>query len=90
MQSNFKASPPSFIDEVQRDLRVATQAAEHIILMGYSLPQDDVAYRAFFAARRRRNHKDGEPLRCSVVVGTEWGNSGTTRAISTNYSTTWP
>lgn len=74
MQSNFKASPPSFIEEVQRDLRVATQAAKHIILMGYSLPPDDVAYRAFFAARRRRNDKNGNSLRCSVVVGTEWGN----------------
>jgi len=76
MQSNFKASPPSFIDEVQRDLRVATQAANHIILMGYSLPPDDVTYRAFFAARKQRRRADGEnPVRCSVIVGvdTKWG-----------------
>lgn len=76
MQSNFKATPPSFIDEVQRDLRVATQAAKHIILMGYSLPPDDVTYRAFFAARQLRS-KEGEEQRvhCSVVVGQTWGDS---------------
>jgi hypothetical protein len=75
MQSNFKAAPPSFIDEVQRDLRVATQAANHIILMGYSLPPDDVTYRAFFAARQQRQKKDDEtPVKCSVVVGQTWGD----------------
>jgi len=75
MQSNFKAAPPSFIDEVQRDLRVATQAANHIILMGYSLPPDDVMYRAFFAARRQRQNKDDEgPVKCSVVVGEKCGD----------------
>lgn len=75
MQSNFKAPPPSFIDEVQRDLRVATQAANHIILMGYSLPQDDVTYSAFFAARRQRQSRNGEPpVRCSVVVKQEYGD----------------
>jgi hypothetical protein len=42
MQTNFKTPPPSFIEEVQRDLRVATQSAKHIILMGYTLPPDDV------------------------------------------------
>ncbi len=75
MQSNFKAPPPSFIDEVQRDLRVITQAANHIILMGYSLPPDDVTYRAFFAARQQRHKKgDGLSVRCSVVVGQNWGD----------------
>lgn len=68
--SNFKAQPPTFIDEVQRDLRVATQSANHIILMGYSLPPDDVAYCAFFSARKRR----GESLRCSVVTDCNYGD----------------
>lgn len=76
MQSNFKATPPSFIEEVQRDLRVATQAAKHIVLMGYSLPPDDVTYRAFFAARQQRSDKQNTPaVRCSVVVGRNWGNN---------------
>lgn len=72
MQSNFKSSPPPFIEEIQRDLRVAVQDAHHIIFMGYSLPADDVDYRAFFATRRRHDPKT--PVRCSVVIGTEYGN----------------
>ena len=77
MQSNFKQAPPSFIEEVQRDLRVVTQSANHIILMGYSLPPDDVAYRAFFAARKQVADKTsststGKVVRCSVVVGTDF------------------
>ena len=73
LQSNFKQSLPSFIDEVQRDMRVVTQFANHIILLGYSLPPDDVSYRAFFAARKQRNRVN--PVRCSVVVGTDYGDT---------------
>jgi hypothetical protein len=69
MQSNFKGTPPSFIQEIQNDLRVAVEAADHIILFGYSLPPDDVTYRAFFAARQKRGN-----VRCSVVVGTDYGD----------------
>lgn len=72
MQSNFKGTPPPFIQEIQNDLRVAVEAAEHIILFGYSLPPDDVTYRAFFAARRKK--KGAEDVNCSVVVGTEYGD----------------
>ena len=67
MQSNFKSAPPPFIEEIQRDLRVIVQEADHIVFMGYSLPRDDVDYRAFFAARRSRDPK--QPVKCSVVVG---------------------
>ena len=66
MQSSFKGPPPPFLDEIKRDLRVAVQKADHIVLMGYSLPQDDVDYRAFFAARRSRDPKN--PVRCSVIT----------------------
>jgi hypothetical protein len=72
MQSNFKKTPPPFIQEIQNDLRIAVEAAEHIILFGYSLPPDDVAYRAFFASRRKK--KDIGDVKCSVVAGTEYGN----------------
>lgn len=69
MQSSFKGPPPPFLDEIKRDLRVAVQDADHIVLMGYTLPKDDVDYRAFLAARRRRgNGGKGQP-KCSVVVG---------------------
>ena len=71
MQTSFKAAPPPFLEEIQREMRVVVQDADHIILMGYSLPPDDVTYRAFLAARIRRRpdgRKDGEdPVRCSVV-----------------------
>ncbi len=69
MQSSFKSPPPPFLDEIKRDLRVAVQEADHIVLMGYTLPPDDVDYRAFLAARRRRT---GD-VRCSVVVGKDCG-----------------
>ena len=65
MQSSFKAQPPSFIEEIQRDLRATTMRASHIIFMGYSLPQDDVTYRAFFSARRQR--ASDNRVTCTVV-----------------------
>lgn len=66
MQSSFKQTPPSFIDEIQRDLRALVMRANHIILMGYSLPPDDVSYRSFFAARRQRADRT-KPVRCTIV-----------------------
>lgn len=68
MQSSFKSQPPSFIEEIQRDLRATAMQAKHIIFMGYSLPPDDVEYRAFFSVRRQREKKPGEqPVRCTIV-----------------------
>ena len=64
-QTTIKSRPPPFLDEIQRDMRVVVEDADHVVLMGYSLPPDDVAYRAFLAARVRRNKPD--PVRCSVV-----------------------
>ena len=69
MQSSFKGPPPPFLEEIKRDLRVAVQNTDHIVLMGYSLPPDDVDYRAFFAARRSLDPNN--PVKCSVVVGTD-------------------
>ena len=62
MQTSFK-TPPPFLEEIQREMRVVVQEADHIVLMGYSLPLDDVTYRAFLAARIRKQ----PPVRCSVV-----------------------
>lgn len=68
MQSSFKPRPPSFIEEIQRDLRATTMQAHHIIFMGYSLPPDDVTYRAFFSASRQRSRSRHEqPVQCTVV-----------------------
>ncbi len=68
MQSSFKSQPPSFIEEIQRDLRAVAMQANHIIFMGYSLPPDDVTYRAFFSARcqRKRGAAD-DPVHCTIV-----------------------
>lgn len=65
MQSSFKPRPPSFIEEIERDLRASTMQSDHIIFMGYSLPLDDVTYRAFFSARRQRFGP--QEVRCTVV-----------------------
>jgi hypothetical protein len=63
MQSSFKSPLPSFIEEIHRDLQATAMRADHIIFMGYSLPSDDVEYRAFFAARRQREGR----VRCTIV-----------------------
>jgi hypothetical protein len=64
MQSSFKSAPPSFIEEIQRELRATTMQAKHIIFMGYALPPDDVAYRALFSASRQRGKG---AVRCTIV-----------------------
>lgn len=78
MQSSFKAQPPSFIEEIQRDLRAVAMKADHFIFMGYSLPKDDVIYRAFFSARKQVSETkktDGQAVRCTVV-GVDDTNTG--------------
>ena len=69
MQSNFKGKPAPFVEEIQRDMRIALEKAKHIVLFGYSLPPDDVNYRSLLAARQLRTAKESEKLFCSVVVG---------------------
>ena len=73
-QTNLKSPPPPFLEEIQREMRVVVEQADHIVLMGYSLPRDDVTYRAFLAARiSSRVSKDEssrvskDEVRCSVV-----------------------
>lgn len=63
MQSNFKGEHPSFIEEIQRDMRVSLESTKHVVLMGYSLPSDDVIYRSLLSARKNR----GDGIFCSVV-----------------------
>jgi hypothetical protein len=37
MQSSFKPRPPSFIEEIQRDLRATTMQTDHIIFRAENL-----------------------------------------------------
>lgn len=67
MQTSFKGQYPPFLEEIQRDMRIALEKAEHIVMMGYTLPADDVIYRSLLAARQKRDH--GQGPYCSVVVG---------------------
>lgn len=64
MPTNFKGSHPPFIEEIERDMKIAIQKAKHIIFMGYSLPKDDLIYRSIFAARKQIG-KDSP--KCSIV-----------------------
>ncbi|KUP23760.1 hypothetical protein [Paenibacillus sp. DMB5] len=63
MQSNFKGEHPSFVEEIQRDMRVSLERTQHVVLMGYSLPSDDVIYRSLLSARKNR----GKGIFCSAV-----------------------
>lgn len=68
MQSSFKLNHSSFIEEIQRDMRVAIEGAKHILLFGYSLPEDDVIYRSLLAARKKYSEQGNIPY-CSVATG---------------------
>ncbi|WP_147564372.1 hypothetical protein [Clostridium tyrobutyricum] len=57
MQSNFKGDYPPSIENIQLDMGISANRAEHIILMGYTLPKEDVIYRTMFSAKiNRENH----------------------------------
>ena len=67
IQTAFKGANPSFIEEIQRDMKISIEKAEHIILMGYSLPSDDIGYRSILASRCQKYIKDN-PLKVSIVL----------------------
>lgn len=69
MQSGVKGTLPPYLEELQRDMRVALENARHIVFMGYSLPPDDVQYRSVLAARLARRGGKDEPLHVSLIVG---------------------
>ena len=62
-QSAFKGRHAPFIEEIQRDMKMNVEKAKHIVLLGYSLPPDDVIWRSVMAAK-----KEGSKY-CSVVCG---------------------
>lgn len=71
MQTSFKGGNPPFLDEIVRDVRACLENTRHIVLMGYSLPPDDVIYRSLLSSRCANKEN---PIRCTVVVGHQGGN----------------
>ena len=71
MQSLYKGSPTSFIEEIQREVKVALDAARHIVLLGYSFPIDDVVWQQVFAEAVRYRAETTQAAYCSIVVGTK-------------------
>lgn len=65
-QSSFKQRPTSFLAEMQSDMKVCLENCKHVVLMGYSLPQDDVLWRSVMMSKQSKT-----PKFCSVVVGYE-------------------
>lgn len=69
MQTMYKSTPTSFLEEIQRNVKVSLSKATHIVLLGYTLPQDDtIWYQTFAEAIRSRTGEQEKPF-CSVVVG---------------------
>ncbi len=71
MQSLFKGTPTSFIEEIQREVKVALDNARHIVLLGYGLPIDDIVWQQIFSEAVRCRINSEEKAYCSVVVGTK-------------------
>lgn len=71
IQSTFKGRNTSFIEEIQRDMKIAFEKADHIIFMGYCLPSDDISYRSMLASRCQQN----KSLKVSVVLYDEKADS---------------
>lgn len=67
MQTGFKGRNAAFVEEIHHDMRIALENAQHIVLMGYTLPSDDAIYRSVLAARQKRGITK-RPC-CSVIVG---------------------
>lgn len=65
MQTSYKGRHASFLEEIARDMRACLEQTKHVVLLGYSLPPDDVIYRALLPARLSKN------VKCSVIVGYE-------------------
>jgi hypothetical protein len=65
MQTNFKVQNPPFLEEIQRELKICLENTKHIVFMGYSLPEDDVVWKAILTIK----HSFKKGVFCSVVLG---------------------
>ncbi|MGN0833898.1 MAG: hypothetical protein ACI4RD_09670 [Kiritimatiellia bacterium] len=65
MQSGLKSPPPHVFQRIMHNVDNTVMGADHIVLMGYSLPPDDGAWAAELQARTTRD-RTGSVL-CSVI-----------------------
>ena len=68
MQTMYKSTPTSFLEEIQRNVKVSLANARHIVLLGYRLPPDDTIWYQSFAEAIRAKNSDNAAY-CTVVVG---------------------
>lgn len=69
MQTSYKSTPTSFLEEIQRNVKVSLEKARHIVLLGYQLPPDDVVWQQTFAEAVRCRINSKNKAYCTVVVG---------------------
>ena len=69
MQTMYKSTPTSFLEEIQRNVKVSLEKARHIILLGYRLPPDDIIWQHAFAEGVRTRCKTENAAFCTVIVG---------------------
>ena len=69
MQTMYKSTPTSFLEEIQRNVKVSLEKARHIILLGYRLPPDDTIWQHAFAEGIRARVESEDAAFCTVVVG---------------------
>lgn len=65
MQSGLKSAPSHILQRISHNVDNAVMDADHIVLMGYSLPSDDGSWVAELQSRSTRN--GGSGIRCSIV-----------------------
>lgn len=69
MQTMYKSTPTSFLEEIQRNVKVSLEKARHIVLLGYRLPPDDTIWQHAFSEGIRSRIKTDNEAFCTVVVG---------------------
>ena len=79
MQTMYKSTPTSFLEEIQRNVKISLEKAKHIVLLGYRLPPDDTIWQHAFAEGIRARTESEDAAFCTVVVGhkgeEKWINS---------------
>lgn len=69
MQTMYKSTPTSFLEEIQRNVKVSLEKSRHIVLLGYRLPPDDTIWQHAFAEGVRSRLETENAAFCTVVVG---------------------